>query len=119
MSAPVAVGLAVAKCREALGGAARIRIITAAIVQCLNYLYRIELQSNSVDFLERVEGTKTVKPQCLLVYGRSNEWGEEELKALRILNASYHQLHIITYDQLFVRAKQLLGIEETVNDLPF
>lgn len=86
--------------------------LTAAIMQCLNYLYRIELQSNSVEFLERVDGTKTVKPQCLLVYGRSNTWGEDELKSLRILNASYHQLHIITYDQLLIRAKQLLGVEE-------
>ena len=41
--------------------------LTAAITQCLNYLYRIELQSNSVDFLERVDYTKTVKPQCMLV----------------------------------------------------
>ncbi len=91
--------------------------LTAAIMQCLNYLYRIELQSNSVEFLERVDGTKTVKPQCLLVYGRSDNWGEEELKALRILNASYHQLHIITYDQLLVRAKQLLGAEDDKEDI--
>ena len=44
--------------------------LTAAITQCLNYLYKIELQSNSVEFMERVEDTKTVKPQCMLVYGR-------------------------------------------------
>jgi hypothetical protein len=100
--------------------------LTAAITQCLNYLYRIELQSNSVDFFERVDGTKTVKPQCMLVYGRSNDWGEDEYKALRILHAAYHQLHIITYDQLLIRAKQLLGVEETPDnddfdfiDLPF
>lgn len=84
--------------------------LTAAITQCLNYLYRIELQSNSVEFMERVGGSKTVKPQCLLVYGRSDDWLEDKLKALRILNAAYHQLHIMTYDQLLVRAKQLLGI---------
>lgn len=97
--------------------------LTAAIIQCLNYLYRIEMQSNSVEFLERVNGTKTVKPQCLLVYGRSNDWGEDELKSLRILNASCHQLHIITYDQLLIRAKQLLGIEDAEepeeDDWPF
>ncbi len=85
--------------------------LSGAIMQCLNYLYKIELQSNSVEFLERVGGTKTVKPQCLLVYGRSNDWGEDKSKALRILNASYHQLHIMTYDQLLLRARQLLGLE--------
>lgn len=95
--------------------------LTAAITQCLNYLYRIELQSNLVDFLERVDKTKTVKPQCMLVYGRSNNWGEDEYKALRILNAAYHQLHIITYDQLLVRAKQLLGVynDDGTDDFDF
>mgnify|MGYP002801484189 FL=1 len=76
--------------------------LTAAITQCLNYLYKIELQSNSVEFMERVEDTKTVKPQCMLVYGRSVDWDDNELKSLRILNAAYHQLHIITYDQLLM-----------------
>lgn len=90
--------------------------LTAAITQCLNYLYKIELQSNSVEFMERVEDTKTVKPQCMLVYGRSVDWDDNELKALRILNAAYHQLHIITYDQLLMRAKLLLGIENETAD---
>lgn len=93
--------------------------LTAAITQCLNYLYKIELQSNSMEFYERVDGTKTVKPQCMLVYGRSQDWGENEFKALRILNAAYHQLHIITYDQLLVRAKQLLGVENSNKDNDF
>lgn len=99
--------------------------LTAAISQCLNYLYRIELQSNSLEFMERIDGTKTVKPQCMLVYGRSNDWGEDKMRALRILNAAYHQLHIITYDQLLLRAKQLLGFsdqdedEEDYDSLPF
>lgn len=90
--------------------------LTAAITQCLNYLYKIELQSNSVEFMERVEDTKTVKPQCMLVYGRSVDWDDNELKSLRILNAAYHQLHIITYDQLLMRAKLLLGIKNETAD---
>ena len=61
----------------------------------------------------------------MLVYGRSNDWGEDKMRALRILNAAYHQLHIITYDQLLLRAKQLLGFsdqeedEEDYDSLPF
>lgn len=100
--------------------------LTAAITQCLNYLYKIELQSNSVEFLERVNNTKTVKPQCMLVFGRSNNWSENENKAFRILNSAYNQLHIITYDQLLQRAKELLGLDDIEdvdewdsNDLPF
>lgn len=83
--------------------------LIAAITQCLNYLYRIELQSNSAEFIERTNGTRTIKPQCLLVYGRSYNWGDQEKKAFRILNTAYHQLHIITYDQLLLRAQSLTG----------
>lgn len=90
--------------------------LTAAISQCLNYIYKIELQSNSVEFMDRVDGTKTVKPQCMLVYGRSNDWDTDKLRALRILNAAYHQLHIVTYDQLLLRSKQLLGFSEQGDD---
>ena len=90
--------------------------LTAAITQCLNYLYRIEQQSDSVDFMERLSNTKTVRPQCMLVYGRSKNWDETAMRSLRILNSAYHQLHIITYDQLLLRAKQLLGVEATIED---
>ena len=51
--------------------------------------------------------------------------GLGKMRALRILNAAYHQLHIITYDQLLLRAKQLLGFsdqsedEEDYDFLPF
>ena len=61
----------------------------------------------------------------MLVYGRSDDWGEDKMRALRILNSAYHQLHIITYDQLLLRAKQLLGLsdpdddEEDYDSLPF
>ena len=50
---------------------------------------------------------------------------KDEKKAFRILYAAYHQLHIITYDQLLHRAKESLGLNETEetdewnDDLPF
>lgn len=85
--------------------------LVAAITQCLNYLYRVERKADSDDFRERVGGVRTVKPKCMLVYGRSNNWVDKQYEAFRILNAAYNQLNIITYDQLLARAKGLLGIE--------
>ena len=85
--------------------------LVAAITQCLNYIYRVERRADSDDFRERVNGVRTVKPKCMLVYGRSNTWGKEQFEAFRILNAAYNQLNIITYDQLLARAKGLLGLE--------
>lgn len=85
--------------------------LVAAITQCLNYIYRVERKADSDDFRERVGGVRTVKPKCMLVFGRSNNWGKEQFEAFRILNAAYNQLNIITYDQLLARAKGLLGLE--------
>lgn len=94
-----------------------------AITQCQNYLYEIERESNSAKFLERTNGTKIIKPRCLLVFGRSNDWSEDKQKAFRILNSSYTQINIMTYDHLLSRANNILGINEendvADDDMPF
>ena len=87
--------------------------LVSAITQCLNYLYRIEKQTDSLDFHQRVSGVKIVKPKCMLVYGRSNNWDEQQKESFRVLNAAYQQINIITYDQLLARAKHLLGLNES------
>lgn len=100
--------------------------LVSSITQCLNYLYRIEKQTDSLDFHQRVSGVKIVKPKCMLVYGRSNNWNEQQKESFRILNAAYQQVNIITYDQLLARAKHLLGFNENSyqfdnedDDIPF
>lgn len=96
--------------------------LVKAITQCQNYLYEIERESNSSKFLEKTKGTKIIKPRCLLVFGRSNNWDKDQCEAYRILNASLNQITILTYDHLIDRAKNVLGIEnkfEEIVDLPF
>ena len=44
------------------------------------------------------------------VFGRSNESDEDQAGAYRILNSSYHNLSIMTYDHVLARAKRLLGL---------
>jgi hypothetical protein len=87
--------------------------LTKAITQATRYLYEVEREANSVKFLERIGNVKTVKPRCVLVFGRSNNWGDDEKEAYRILNASYHNLTIMTYDHVLARAKRILGVEAT------
>lgn len=95
-----------------------------AIMQCLNYIHAIEQESNSVKFIERTK-SKVIKPRCILIFGRSIDWVEEQREAYRILNAAYNQLSILTYDHLLLRAKNVLGIDATAekagefDDLPF
>ncbi|MCH7330712.1 Shedu immune nuclease family protein [Acinetobacter modestus] len=80
-----------------------------AITQSLIYIHEIEQESNNVKFLERTENIKTIKPRCTLIYGRSKDWNKEQIKAFRILNSSYHNLSIITFDHVLERAKRILG----------
>lgn len=95
-----------------------------AITQCQNYIFEIEREANSLKFIQRTKGTKVIKPRCLLIYGRSNDWNEEQQEAYRILNASYNQITILTYDHLLLRAKNILGIDTQIDfdddsDIPF
>lgn len=87
--------------------------LTKAITQATKYIYEVEREANSVKFLERVGNVKTIKPRCVLIFGRSNDWNNEQKEAYRILNSSYHNLTIMTYDHVLLRAKRILSIDET------
>lgn len=89
--------------------------LTKAIAQATKYIYEVEREANSVKFLERVGNVKTIKPRCILIFGRSNDWNNEQREAFRILNSSYHNLTIMTYDHVLNRAERILGIDEVEN----
>ena len=82
-----------------------------AITQASKYIYEVEREANSVKFLERVDNIKTIKPRCILIFGRSNDWINEHKEAYRILNSEYHNLSILTYDHVLKRAKRLLNMK--------
>lgn len=89
-----------------------------AITQATTYIYEVEREANSVKFLERVGNVKTIKPRCILIFGRSNNWNDAQKAAYRILNSSYHNLTIMTYDNVLARAKRILEIDES-EEIPF
>jgi len=97
--------------------------LTKAVTQATKYIYEVEREANSIKFLERVGNVKTIKPRCVLIFGRSNDWNNDQKEAYRILNSSYHNLTIMTYDHVLNRAKRILGVEEESEvediDLPF
>jgi len=86
--------------------------LTKAITQATKYIYEVEREANSVKFLEKVDNVKTIKPRCILIFGRSNDWNNDQMEAFRILNSSYHNLTIMSYDHVLSRAKRILGIYE-------
>lgn len=85
--------------------------LTKAITQASRYIYEVEREANSIKFLEKVDNVKTVKPRCVLIFGRSFNWDQEMLEAYRILNSGFHNLTILTYDHVLNRAKRILGIK--------
>lgn len=80
-----------------------------AITQSISYIHEIELQANDMKFFERVGKVKTIKPRCTLIFGRSNDWGQAQQEAFRVLNSSYHNLTIMTFDHVLERAKRIIG----------
>ena len=83
--------------------------LTKAIAQASRYVYEVEREANSIKFLERVSGVQTVKPRCILIFGRSNDWNPKQVESYRILNAGFHNLSILTYDHVLARAKRIVG----------
>ena len=82
--------------------------LVKAITQATKYIYEIEREANSIKFLERVDEVKTIKPRCVLIYGRSDDWNNEQKESFRILNSNYHNLSILTYDHILERARRII-----------
>src|SRR5690606_37045099 len=59
--------------------------LTKAITQASKYIYEVEREANSMKFSKRVDGVRVVKPRCVLIFGRSNDWNEGQGEAYRIL----------------------------------
>jgi len=83
-----------------------------AITQASTYINEVEREANSIKFLERVSYVRTIKPRCILIFGRSTGWNQKQKEAYRILNASYHNLTILTYDHVLERSKRVMGLGE-------
>ena len=88
--------------------------LSNAIIQCANYIYRVEKKDDSRDFYDKIH-CSVLKPKCTLIIGKSSDWDDDRgvcgrrADALRILNDSLHGIEIITYDQLLKRASLFLN----------
>lgn len=85
-------------------------ILTKAIAQTQNYIFEMEQLSNDSYYQDK-NNCKIIKPRGIILIGSKNDLNEEENKYLRILNSSYHNLQVITYQQLLARAKNMLNIK--------
>ncbi len=103
--------------------------LTTATMQCNRYILQTERKINDLEFSKKVQQTPIVKPRITLIYGRSVNWEDGEKEAYRVLNSSYSNLNIISYDHLLERAKRLIRIsklevekkisEDNLENIPF
>ncbi len=92
--------------------------LTQAIIQSAQYIVDVETRMNDHAFLERIGGVKVIKPRAVLLFGRSNDWNEGHQQSYRVLNCSFHDLTILTYDHVLARAKRMLGIGGVDKQIP-
>jgi len=66
--------------------------LTKAVSQATRYIYEVEREANSVKFLQRVGNVKTIKPRCVLIFGRSQNWSDDQKEALPDPKRQFSQL---------------------------
>lgn len=81
--------------------------LTKAIAQTQNYIYELEKKSQDTQYQKDNECI-IIRPRGIILIGSALELNQDERKYLRILNSSYHNLQIITYQQLLERAKNTI-----------
>lgn len=79
--------------------------LTKAITQLANYLSELEKKANNIDTTKRLG--KILKPRGILVFGNSKDWDDEKWEAFRLLNGSFSNISIMTYNMIYKRAKNM------------
>lgn len=82
--------------------------LIAAVSQVQNYVQELESEMDSIKMKKNLSGATIIKPRATLIFGRSKDWGDDEKKAFRLLNAGYQNLTIFTYDHILSRAERSL-----------
>lgn len=83
--------------------------LTKAIAQTQNYIFELEAKTCD-EIYQQINNCKVIKPRGIILCGADQVLNEDEKKYLRILNASYHNIQIITYQQLLEKAHNTIDI---------
>lgn len=81
--------------------------LTKAMMQCMRYVTEMERRMNDKKKTDDL-GANILKPRITLLFGRSNDWTEDHREQFRILNSSFHNISILTYDHVLLRAKKII-----------
>lgn len=82
--------------------------LTKAISQTQNYIFELEKKTTDEEY-QSLRNCKIIKPKGIIVFGSDQPLTDSEMEYLRILNSSYHNLSILTYQQLLEKAKTTMN----------
>lgn len=82
--------------------------LTKAISQTQNYIFELEKRTNDEEYQIK-NNCKIIKPKGIIIFGSKEQLKRSEMEYLRILNSSYHNLKILTYQQLLEKAKNTIN----------
>jgi len=85
--------------------------LTKAIAQTQNYIYELDRKSVDEQYQQK-NNCRIVRPRGMILYGSGERLDASQTQYLRILNASYHNLQIITYQQLLQKARNTLAFSK-------
>lgn len=85
--------------------------LTKAIVQCMRYVTEMERRMNDHKKLSKL-GASILKPRITLLFGRSSDWNDDKREQFRILNSSFHNISILTYDHVLLRAQNIIKTQK-------
>lgn len=78
--------------------------LSKVLGQSIKYL---KVMEDSRLLLKEEDGINVLKPRIKIVIGRSSVMVTKEKEALRLLNDSLHNIEIMTYDEIMLRAEKL------------
>jgi len=85
--------------------------LTKAISQTQNYIFELENKNQDIKYQKDNQCT-IIRPRGIILFGSGKALCDTEKKYLRILNSSYHNIQIITYQQLLEKAENLLSFSD-------
>lgn len=81
--------------------------LTKAISQTQNYIFELEKKTTDEEY-KSLKNCMIIKPKGIILFGSVEPLKDSEVEFLRILNSSYHNLSILTYQQLLEKAKNTI-----------
>ncbi len=85
--------------------------VTKPIMQCMNYLVEYEKKMNVADKIEKL-GVDILKPRITLLIGNTANWTKDHYRQFRILNSSFHNISVLTYDHVLERANRIIDLSK-------